>query len=103
MAIAGVGGSSNRAMLVAAPSPIYAVHMATEAKDIVVLASGAPAPDPERDALLVAGALCAAAWAIIGLGLLAVARARTKTRRNAERLQREALEASFTAPSASGS
>jgi hypothetical protein len=100
MAIAGVSGSSSRAMLVAAPSPVYAIYMVGQASDIVVLADGSLVPDPERDAALVAGAVCAGAWAIIGLGLLAVAAARVRTRRHAERVQREALEASFTAPAA---
>jgi hypothetical protein len=100
MAIAGVSGSSSRAMLVAAPSPVYAIYMVGQANDIVVLADGSLVPDPERDAALVAGAVCAGAWAIIGLGLLAVAAARVRARRHAERVQREALEASFTAPAA---
>ena len=95
MAIAGVSGSGNRAMLVAAPSPIYAFHMVKEAHDITVLASGAVSSDPERDATLLAGAVCAGAWALIGLGLLAVAAARVRARRHAEKAQRETLEASF--------
>jgi hypothetical protein len=82
-------------MLVAAPSPIYAFHMVSEARDLTVLASGATASNPERDATLIAGAVCAAAWALIGLGLLAVAAARVRARRQAERAQRETLEATF--------
>jgi hypothetical protein len=95
MAIAGVSGSGSRAMLVAAPSPIYAFHMVSEARDLTVLGSGATTSDPERDATLIAGAVCAAAWALIGLGLLAVAAARVRARRQAERAQRETLEATF--------
>jgi len=96
MAIAGVGGSGSSAMLIAAPSPIYAFHMVSEARDLTLLASGLPAPDPVRDAALFAGAVCAGAWALIGLGLLAVAAARVRSRRHAEKVQRETLEASFT-------
>jgi hypothetical protein len=85
-------------MLVAAPSPIYALRMVSEARDVTLLASGVPAPNPERDAALFAGAVCAGAWALIGLGLLAVAATRVRARRHAEKVQREALEASFAAP-----
>jgi hypothetical protein len=98
MAIAGVSGSGTSAMLVAAPSPIYAFHMVGHARDVTLLASGAVAPDPERDAALFAGAVCATAWAIIGLGLLAVATTRVRARRHTEKARREALEASLTEP-----
>jgi hypothetical protein len=98
MAIAGVGSSGSRAMLVAAPSPLYAIYMVTEARDATLLATGTLAPDPVRDAALFAGAVCAGGWAIIGLGLLAVAAARVRSRRRAERAQRDVLEASFAEP-----
>jgi hypothetical protein len=98
MAIAGVTGSGVSAMLVAAPSPIYAIHMVSKARDVTYLASGALAPDPERDAALFAGVVCASAWAIIGLGLLAVAATRVRARRHAEKTKREALEAKFSEP-----
>ncbi|HEX6271621.1 MAG TPA: ABC transporter permease [Polyangiaceae bacterium] len=97
MAIAGVSGSGNSAMLIAAPSPIYAFHMVGEARNLAFAASGAASPDPAREAALLAGAVCAAAWALMGLGLLAVATARVRSRRQAEKIQRETLEASFTA------
>ena len=103
MAIAGVSGSGNRAMLIAAPSPLYAFHMVTQARNVTVLASGGVAPDPERDAALVAGGVCAGGWALIGLGLLAVATARARSRRLAEKAQRDALEASLAAPAAAAS
>jgi tellurite resistance protein TehA-like permease len=103
MAIAGVSGSGNRAMLVAAPSPIYAFHMVSEARDLTVLASGVTVSDPERDATLLAGAVCAGAWALIGLGLLAVAASRVRVRRHAEKAQRAALEASFAKAEATAS
>jgi len=103
MAIAGVSGSGSPAMLIAAPSPVYAFHMVSKARDVTVLASGGIAPDPGRDATLAAGAVCAGAWALIGLGLLAVAAARARSRRLAENAQRDALEASLTAPSAAAS
>jgi hypothetical protein len=100
MAIAGVSGSGASAMLVAAPSPVYALRMVSVAGDVTLLSSGAVAADPERDAALFAGAVCATAWAIIGLGLLAVATVRVRARRHAEKARREALEASFAEPAA---
>jgi hypothetical protein len=98
MAIAGVTGSGASTMLVAAPSPIYALHMVSEARDVSHLVAGSGSANPERAATLFAGAVCASAWAIIGLGLLAVAATRVRARRHAEKVRREALEATFTEP-----
>jgi hypothetical protein len=100
MAIAGVSGSGSGAMVIAAPSPIYVFHMVSLARDVTVLSTGAIAPDPARDVALFAGAVCAGAWALMGLGLLAVAAARVRSRRHAEKAHRESLEASFTPPAA---
>jgi hypothetical protein len=69
MAIAGIATQrSTSALIVAAPSPSYAL--------VLVETLGSPAA--ERDLVLGAGAICAAAWALLGLGLYGLGRARTR-------------------------
>jgi hypothetical protein len=83
MAIAGIFEESGQtALLMAAPSPIFAVRMAEVALDA----------DPIAGVTLSAGALSAAAWALIGLGLYAVAASRVRKRRAEEQRLRTRLE-----------
>jgi ABC-type transport system involved in multi-copper enzyme maturation permease subunit len=86
MAVAGIITSQHdRAMLMASPSPSFAVAMV----------QAASAPSPESGLILAAGSACAAAWALIGVGLFAVAGARIRTRLSAERSARAALQRAF--------
>ncbi|HKO46674.1 MAG TPA: ABC transporter permease [Polyangiaceae bacterium] len=86
MAVAGlITNQHDRAMLMAGPSPTFAVSMAKAA-------SGA---SPDAGLILATGAACAAAWALIGVGLFAVAGARIRTRLLAEHQARAALQRAF--------
>ncbi len=86
MAIAGViTNEHDRAMLMAGPSPTFAVTMAQ------ALSTSAP----DRGLIAATGSACAAAWALIGVGLFASAGLRTKKRLQAERESRLALERAF--------
>lgn len=82
MAIAGIFESSERALLVAAPSPLYALHLSK------VLGSGTP----DSDVAVLAGSVAAASWLLIGLGLFALASGRVEQRLAAERAVRAGLE-----------
>lgn len=67
MAIAGVVTQrEDSAMLLAAPSPVYVFQMMKEL--------GRPSPDR---LVIGAGAVCAAAWTLLGMGLLGAARVRS--------------------------
>jgi len=86
MAVAGlITSQHDRAMLMASPSPSFAVTM--------VQAASTAAPD--AGLILATGSACAAAWALIGVGLFAVAGVRVRTRRSAERSARAALQRAF--------
>jgi len=86
MAIAGlITTEHDRAMLMAGPSPTFAVTMAQ------ALSTGAP----DRGLITATGSACAAAWALIGTGLFASAGLRTKRRLQAEHEARAALERAF--------
>lgn len=86
MAIAGlVTSEHDRAMLMAGPSPTFAVTMAQ------ALAASAP----DRGLIAVTGCACAAAWALIGTGLFASAGLRVKKRLLAENEARAALQRAF--------
>jgi len=63
MAIAGIFSSGERALLVASPSPGYAIHA------YQVISSGVP----ERDLVLTAAAVSSLGWGLLGLGLFALA------------------------------
>ncbi len=84
MAIAGIFESTERALLIAAPSPLYAFHLRK------VIASGGP----DADVAALAGSIAAAAWLVIGFGLFALASARIEQRLAAERAVRANLEGS---------
>jgi hypothetical protein len=84
MAIAGIFETSERALLVAAPSPLYAAHL------FRALRSAAP----DRDLAFLAASVSAAAWALMGLGLLALAQGRAVRRLRAERDERAKLTGS---------
>lgn len=85
MAIAGVFESSEQALLVAAPSPIYAFHLRK------VIANGSP----DGELAVLAGTVAAIAWGLIGLGLLALASGRIAQRLEDERALRAGLEGSL--------
>jgi len=88
MAVAGlITSQHDRAMLMASPSPSFAVSMAQAAS------TGAP----DAGLILATGSACAAAWALIGVGLFAVAGARVRTRLTAEHSARAALQHAFEA------
>lgn len=57
-------GGGGRALVIAAPSPLFAFLMMAEANDV------------DAGPLLVAGVAAAAVWGVLGLGLLAAARSR---------------------------
>lgn len=67
-AIAGVLAQDESAMVVASPSPAYVV---------VMIEQGVFRRGPDSELSLVAGACCALAWALVGLGLLNAARVKT--------------------------
>jgi hypothetical protein len=83
MAIAGIFESSERALLIAAPSPLYAFHLRK------VISSGGT----DAQVAVLAGTVAAASWAVIGLGLFALASGRVEQRLAAERALRAGLEA----------
>ncbi|MEI9938517.1 MAG: ABC transporter permease [Pseudomonadota bacterium] len=86
MAVAGlITNQHDRAMLMASPSPTFAVSMV----------QAASTSSPDAGLILATGSACAAAWALIGLGLFAVAAARVRTRLSAERSARAALQRAF--------
>lgn len=86
MAVAGlVTNQHDRAMIMASPSPSFAVTM--------VQAASTSSPDARL--ILATGAACAAAWALIGVGLLSVATVRIRTRLAAEGSARAALQHAF--------
>jgi hypothetical protein len=69
MAIAGVvSDAGGAAIVVAAPSPTFVFRM---------LSAFDPS-DPQRRLVLVAGAACASAWALLGAGLLVAAKVRAR-------------------------
>ncbi len=82
MAIAGVFAGGTDAMVVAAPSPAYAFY----------LLEAVTRTSSDRDAALAAGTVCAAAWLLLGLGLLALAASTSARRVKEERALREQLE-----------
>ena len=86
MAIAGlITSQHDRAMLMAGPSPTFAVTMAQ--------AISTSAPD--RGLIAATGSACAAAWALIGTGLFASAGLRVKKRIQTEREARAAMQRAF--------
>jgi len=86
MAVAGlITSQHDRAMLMASPSPSFAITMV----------QAASTSSPDAGLILATGSACAAAWALIGVGLFAVASARIRTRLSAERSARAALERAF--------
>jgi len=86
MAVAGLlTNQHDRAMLMASPSPTFAVTMAQAAS------SGAP----DAGVTLATGAACAAAWALIGVGLFASASLRVRARLGAESQARAARDRAF--------
>jgi hypothetical protein len=86
MAVAGlITSHHDRAMLMASPSPSFAVTMV----------QAASTSSPDAGLILATGSACAAAWALIGVGLFAVAGARVRTRLSAERSARAALQRAF--------
>ncbi len=101
MAVAGLLTSQHdRALLMAGPSPTFAVAM--------VQAVSTSAPD--AGVTLATGCACAAAWALIGVGLFTSASLRVRKRLHAEGRARAALQRAFDeeeaaqrAASASGS
>jgi ABC-type transport system involved in multi-copper enzyme maturation permease subunit len=86
MAIAGlITSQHDRAMLLAGPSPTFAVTMAQ------ALASSAP----DRGLIVSTGCACAAAWALIGTGLFASAGIRVRRRLQTELAAQAALQHAF--------
>jgi ABC-type transport system involved in multi-copper enzyme maturation permease subunit len=91
MAVAGlITSQRDRALLMAGPSPSFAATMA----------QAASSSSPDAGLILATGSACAAAWALIGVGLFAVAGARIRTRLAAEHSAREALQRAFEAEDA---
>ena len=89
MAITGAFAEA-RAPLVAAPSPLYAFELRK------LLGT----PGPERQLGVLAGTFACFSWALIGLGLLAIAGVRVERRRAEERALKAQLEASVPPPAA---
>jgi hypothetical protein len=86
MAVAGVLTSQHdRAMLLAGPSPTFTAAM------VQALASSAP----DSGVIVATGSACAAAWALIGVGLFASASMRVRKRLESERQARAALQRAF--------
>jgi hypothetical protein len=77
MAVAGIATNSDESFLVAAPSPAY----------VFVMMGAIGSPKSSSDVLLVAGAVAAGAWALLGLGLFGAGAARSR------KVVREHLEA----------
>jgi len=91
MAVAGlVTSQRDRATLMASPSPSFAVTMV----------QAVSTSSPDAGLILATGAACATAWALIGVGLFAVAGARVRTQLRAEWSARDALERAFEAEDA---
>jgi hypothetical protein len=89
MAITGAF-AEERASLVAAPSPLYAFELRK------VLGT----PGPERQLGVLASSVACVSWALVGLGLLALAGGRVERRRAEERALKAQLEASVPPPEA---
>jgi ABC-type transport system involved in multi-copper enzyme maturation permease subunit len=86
MAIAGlITSQHDRAILMAGPSPTFAVTMAQ------ALSSSAP----DRGLVSLTGSACATAWALIGTGLFASAGLRVKKRLHAAYEARAAMQRAF--------
>jgi ABC-type transport system involved in multi-copper enzyme maturation permease subunit len=86
MAVAGlITSQHDQAMLMASPSPTFAITMAQ--------AISSSAPDAGLE--LTAGSACAAAWALIGVGLFAAAGMRVRARVQAEAQARAKLQRAF--------
>lgn len=84
MAIGGVlAQGDDSALVLAAPSPAYAFHLLD------------PTHQAIDDPTFVAGVVCAIAWLLLGLGLLALASAQTARRVREELTLREQLERSL--------
>jgi hypothetical protein len=85
MAITGAFVEGDRTPLIAAPSPLFAFELR---KALLV-------PGPERELAVLAGSAACFSWALIGLGLLALAGGKVERRRAQERAIKEQLEASL--------
>jgi ABC-type transport system involved in multi-copper enzyme maturation permease subunit len=86
MAVAGlITNQHDRAMLMAGPSPTFAVAM------VQALSSSAP----DAGVILATGSACAAAWALIGVGLFASAGMRVRKRLESDRQARAAMQRAF--------
>lgn len=86
MAVAGLlTNQHDQAMLMASPSPTFVVTMAQ------AIATGAP----DAGLVATAGAGCAAAWALIGVGLFAAAGFRVRSRLQLEAAARTKLQRAF--------
>jgi ABC-type transport system involved in multi-copper enzyme maturation permease subunit len=71
MAIAGLlTNSHDQALLLAAPSPTY----------VITMIQAIESSSPDEPMIVLAGTVCAAAWALIGTGLLALASVRIRQR-----------------------
>jgi hypothetical protein len=90
MAIAGIIDSRNWSLLVAAPSPTFAVTM------INAIDRGSA----DNEVIMLAGTACASAWALIGVGLLGMAGYRVRKRLEQETRARQELEAILAAEDA---
>jgi hypothetical protein len=88
MAMAGIFATGSEASVIAAPSPAYAFSMLTALTQ----------SSHDQRVTVAAGLTCSAAWALLGMGLLMIALARTKRRVREERTVRDALESSLQAP-----
>jgi hypothetical protein len=86
MAVAGlITSQHDRAMLMAGPSPTFAVTM------VQTLSSSAP----DAGVIVATGSACAAAWALIGVGLFASAGMRVRKRLESDRHARNAMHRAF--------
>jgi hypothetical protein len=90
MAIAGIIDPRDWSLLVAAPSPTFAVSM------MDAIESG----KPDQHLIVLAGTACTAAWALIGVGLLGMAGYRVRKRLDQEARARKELEAILAAEDA---
>src|SRR5205085_2921718 len=86
MAVAGVVTTQHdRAMLIAGPSPTFTLAM------VEAVSSSAP----DSGVILATGSACAAAWALIGVGLFAAAGMRVQKRLQAENRARADMQRAF--------
>jgi ABC-type transport system involved in multi-copper enzyme maturation permease subunit len=86
MAVAGlITNQHDEAMLMASPSPTFAMTM------VQSLSSSAP----DAGLVATAGSACAAAWALIGVGLFAASGLRVRSRVTAEAAARAKLQLAF--------